>query len=328
MFELYMRKILIAKRLGKAENEVFQRCLSQIRASGISALATGNALDSSVVNRTHTCKEDQIYAIQQIFRFRLGKTSLDAHFRAATTLSELEEQFSKEMLRCHPLSSALFVRPTEAEVGKAWMTCGKMVIPATILFDFIGILNDDDNALYETTGFVNETIESELWARFKGSTCSYSKLDEACTRLDAWPPLVKHLQHPFYSRFVNNTLNFYPDISTDLRNAGARWEDYLPAWTQVPRTKQQELQQKLRETFSPEKLMVLSFGCYQDRKLQFGLLMVCRTHRKGHTKFNNWRRIAVLAWNTFLTILHEFEFDDREFLYWSSGWSISSGLFG
>jgi Heterokaryon incompatibility protein (HET) len=324
--DLYLRRKLVTNSsLTKADAKRFNDSLSLIQRCGISALALMGKNDMaayrSTVNREMTHEVDQFYAIQQIFGLRLGKTSLDAHFKTATSLSELQEQFSKEMLRCQPFCSALFVHSTEAEEGKGWMIGRDIVIPEVHMFD--NIVPDwlDGIQVKAAASFTSECVHGVSIARFSGLTCSFSELEAACTRVYE----LKQVAKPKPVSVRRPVLHVCPDNCLEMRKINVRWKDFIPALTEVPIAAQQELQQKLRNAFSSEGLQVLCMGYRSASKYQVGLLMVHRTHTKG---FKYWRRIALLSWSTFDTDTLGAWCEDYEFLHGRSGWKVTSDYFG
>lgn len=115
-----------------------------IHKLGVQPIVTQNALSTfcCASERQTTHAEDRIYAIQQVFRFRLGKTSLDPTMRIRTSPQELEEQFSAQLLKTYPLRCHLFVNTLDPLPGKGWMIDRSAVVPNTNRFGDVWDLTD------------------------------------------------------------------------------------------------------------------------------------------------------------------------------------------
>lgn len=97
------------------------RVYALISRIGILEIADANPLNTFTVSGARTTKreEDRVYAIQQIFGFRLGATAPDPP-RRSFTREDLEAAFSCELLARVPIASQIHVHAVPVAFGDAW----------------------------------------------------------------------------------------------------------------------------------------------------------------------------------------------------------------
>lgn len=176
-----------------ATDEAAARTLSLIlelaTRAGLSTICESNVIAPYIASssRTASREEDRIYAIQQIFGFRLGKTAIgfsDYSF----TLTELRHQFATNLLAEYRCESQMFLHSKPAPVGTAWLPNDDSRVPAGIenyrksSSRAFSDASNKESAEIPTCMLVVENFRGTPWASFTGSISSWSDFETIFTR--------------------------------------------------------------------------------------------------------------------------------------------------
>jgi hypothetical protein len=157
---------------------------------GLSTLSTSNIIAPYIAsrNRTASRKEDTIYAIQQIFGFRLGSSAIGFGGRSFT-LPQLQTQFANELLSLYPAQSQTFLHTKPAPVGTAWLPSGDSRVPHGIpeytraSHTFTGACKGESDAQPLCVLGVSDS-NGATWATFTGLTCHWLDFQSIFTQAD------------------------------------------------------------------------------------------------------------------------------------------------
>ncbi|KAK2017024.1 hypothetical protein LZ32DRAFT_644778 [Colletotrichum eremochloae] len=165
--------------------------LDLVTSAGLGTIFTLNIMAPYIAstNRTASREEDRIYAIQQIFGFRLGSSAIGFSGRSFT-LPELRIQFAIELLTVYPHQSQLFLHSKPVPVGTAWLPNSDSLIPTGIpsFTKTSRVFTGDYNKAKDNTqplcvlGIAN--IDGVTWATFTGQISSWSDFQTIFTQDD------------------------------------------------------------------------------------------------------------------------------------------------
>lgn len=301
-------------------NSIYTHLHQRITSSGLAALATTSPMSvyGAAGYRRAEDMNDRIYGIQQIFKFRLGKSSLDADPTPIFSLAELEDQLGQEMLKRYPTMSQLHTYTEPARFGKGWLIDQKSKVPedSAISYHWPSGLRGQSSCRFET-----REVSKNLWGYFKGLVCAFGDLEASCLRVDNQDQ-VSHWS------VDNSTLNIYPDTTVELQGSPA----YHETGTHIPGGEpQREYARWLTQSFQNDRsLVVLLLGQnVMDHapysSYQIGLVLL----RRDLQGIPHWHRVGLCAWNEGYLTIGTVDSLEKPFLQGEgSGWQLSSGIFG
>jgi hypothetical protein len=119
----------------KPNLSIFRSLYDLIASKGLLALAMTSPMSvyGAAAYRQAEREPDRIYGIQQIFRFRLGTSSVDADQRRVYSRSELEDQLGQQMFVQYPVMSQLQTYTQPTSFGKGW----RISMASNVLEDFL-----------------------------------------------------------------------------------------------------------------------------------------------------------------------------------------------
>lgn len=300
-----------------------QRCVDIADQVGLIAVLMYSPLVAlgATKNRVTRYDEDRIYAIQQIFGFRLGKTSLDADPGMAFTRDDLEIEFGQHFLSTCPVKSQAHVFTKPMKFGSGWCVNADSVIPEAVIFEW-----EMEDTIYSPAAFTpdltgDDPIECSLsvksvgghtWGRFEGKMCPFSMLVVQDKGLDLG--LTSPSSH---EKGLCDVIRVFMDASDQNRGAP---ESLLSGFWEHRGVRQRALKGWLCHSFPCLRLQVLLLGRTHDReKKLYGILLLLE-------RDDVWRRLGFCQFN--LHGVSETRPGYEIFYGKTADWTISKGYFG
>lgn len=134
MVERALDRADFVSRLSHEQEAKLQAVRSAVRSLGFLAYENATLLYTSA--STRTCREplDRIYAIMQIYGFRLGESADPSR---QYSLSELELEFAVALNSLSPIWAQLFIRSQRPTDGRSWCVDQSCQLPSTFRFDYV-----------------------------------------------------------------------------------------------------------------------------------------------------------------------------------------------
>lgn len=259
------------------------------------ASITHNPLDAltQAVNRQTTKEEDQIYAIQQIFRFRLGITA-PGYTGRPFSRAELEFQFGQRLVEAYPILSQLHVFTQPVKFGDGWRINSTSRVAQLHSFENLGSADQHQTMCKLSTVALSDGV----WGHFIGSACPFRTLSNTAQQLDRNPDFR---EHPLYGNDYKDMsiLEAYLDASELVRSSPEFRGGTL---YQAPSgDRQRQLVSWLAQKFPTDDLHVVVLGerALAIEKKMYGLLLL-REHGGNSDAIGEplerWRRLGYCAW--------------------------------
>lgn len=270
-----------------------------IKSSGLAALHSKNplALYGIAGKRTTTREEDRIYAIQQVFGFRLGSSKPGYAGRVYNRM-ELQTQLGAELLKRYPVQSQMHVfdEPVENQCG--WCISSASRLPEQL---------SPQNVTKRVSLRVYPLDRGGCLGFFNGQACTFADFCGAAERADEFEG--EKTRFTIHLDAVRTKVGEPPEHH---RQGTRRHED------------RDELASWLNKFYSGQNLHVLllgaieggfiGYGAYMAHKGNVGLLLAQTTETIDG--YICWKRIGFAAWDS---TLH----------YWVDVWDDGvEGLFG
>lgn len=271
-----------------------------IKASGLAALHSKNplALYGIAGKRTATRDQDCIYAIQQVFGFRLGN-SMPGYAGRVYSRMELQTQLGAELLRRYPVQSQMHIFDEPVQDQRGWCISSASRLPEQV---------SPQNVTKADLCLRAYPLDRErCLGYFKGQICTFTDFCDAARKADE-----------FEGEKTRFTIHLdavapQPGEPPEYREGGTRRHanrDDLSKW--------------LNEEYSGHNLNLLllgnieggfiGYGAYMAHKGNVGLLLAQTTQTVDG--YMCWKRVGFAAWDS---TLH----------YWVDLWDEGvEGLFG
>lgn len=274
---------------------LWTRSVSLVHRVGMYAHITNNPLEAltQAVNRKTTKEEDQIYGIQQLFRFRLGITA-PGYTGKPFSRAELEFQFGQSLMEAYPILSQLHVFTQPVKFGQGWRINDTSRVAQLYSLGALDPVHQSKTMCKLSTVVLSDGV----WGHFTGIACPFRTLSNTAQQLDRDP---NFREHPLYG-------NDYKDIS--ILEAYLDASDYVQSSPefrggtlyQAPSgDRQRTLVSWLAREFPPADLHVVVLGerALASEKKMYGLLLL--RERSGISDatgkpLERWRRLGYCAW--------------------------------
>ena len=316
---------------------------------GLLALASQSpvALYGIAQYRSTRNDQDRVYAIEQVFGFRLGATAPKYTGSKQKVFNRfvLEDQLGAAMLGKYPVASQMHKFNEPVEEGRGWRISGSSGFPQLDIKSSIG-----DLELKVSCQFSTRKIKGQRWGCFSGRVYDFSRLSKAWETfhkrcLSRRAPRTKSPQQVILDTLIAD--NEGPYEAELLAN-----DEEAPIWTavwanrpDVPRNGQQhrlcqELIELMRLRSAKEALIVLLIGSFRDGKHVDGSVNESDNYHVGlilsHTEVGTrqyWKRLGFCIWQYEYcdAAPYETEFLKSSLLLAEDGlerWKDLSGLFG
>lgn len=288
----------------------YSRAIQLIDQRGFKPLASFNAMATweAALQRTSTVPEDRIYGIQQIFGFRLGKSSLDANPGRHYTLGELEDEFGLALMMEYPILSQFhgFTQPTPRD--KRWRMNLSSTMPsgAGDYDNSLPALLGDDQPRCRFSVEHSATERRPVW--WHGPTASLSELIEACARVAR-------------GGAVGDTFFAFLDVLEELPTSA---EFQVPGGHFPEGQLQKRLQEWLIDHFRPGEVEVLLLGPSDGIHCSYKLGVLIRKYGDGE-----WFRIGMCLWDAMEMPMSDESSPELDFLAGEGrGWTQRVGVYG
>jgi hypothetical protein len=279
--------------------------LALLDEKGILKLETGNPLAAytAAIDRQAEREEDRVYAIQQMFRLRLGKsaapdiaTVVPVRPDRGYSLDELRTQFGEQLMLEYPALSQMYTYVNAQRPGAAWRVHEDSKSPGW----------DKQSALFETSpdypkppnvwqsagefpacpSFVQLRAcirDGETWGEFRGRMCSFKSFLRKAREMGKG----------------QSGIEIWPDVTEELstrRPANSDLDECLRKSETIPNTLQSEYATWLADEFEEEKLQVLLLGqelpdYFTPDRNMLGMLLYYRDGADQPLKY--WRRFGI-----------------------------------
>ncbi|KAF2122731.1 hypothetical protein BDV96DRAFT_561283, partial [Lophiotrema nucula] len=170
-----------------------QEMLNLIEERGLRRLMTGTELGmyEAALRRQTLYPEDRVYGIQQIFGFRLGKSSVSAQPGVNFTLEDLEDELGEALMVSKPVLSQLHVFKEPIPESRRWRfhTCSRVATNVSLR-----IVDPRDYGSYRRSRcsfWVDHGPSGSKPVLFSGMTIGFMRL------LDGWKEMAEGLYPPF-----------------------------------------------------------------------------------------------------------------------------------
>lgn len=133
---------------------------------------------------------DRVYAIMQVFDFKLGRAAPDCPADARYTLEELEDQLGAALLSQSPIMSQMFYHTEPASVGKGWRIGAAVNIPqlAILIHAFLTLPSATVKSRAQLSAV---TTGDKTLGHFSGVICNLESLFRKWKRSDLFGNYVK-----------------------------------------------------------------------------------------------------------------------------------------
>lgn len=299
------------------------RCIDLADEVGLMAVLMYSPLMAlgATKNRKTIRDEDRVYAIQQIFGFRLGNTSVDAPPGTFFTRGELEIELGQQLLSACPVKSQAHVFTKSRQLGSGWCVNAESVVPEAVIFEY-----EMEDTIYSPAAFTpgltgDDFIECSLsvksvgghaWGHFNGKLCPLSVLvaQDNGVELRATSPSS-------HEEGLSDIVRVFVDASS--QHPGAP-ESLLSGFWEHRGPRQRAIKGWLCRSFPSLQLQVLLLGRTHDReKKLYGLLLVFQ-------RDDIWRRLGFCQFNLHGVLETT---PDYDFFYGKTAdWRKSGGYFG
>lgn len=305
--------------------------LRLLQQCGLSLLEWRHPLAIFIASGSRTCErdEDRVYGIQQVFRFRVGKSALSHRQGSRYTLQELQVQFGEQLLRQYGLQSQLHSFTQPAPIGRGWLPNSSSILP-----DQIWSIESTYSSIskYSVTQpqvpsvlaclLSVQNVNGNAWGKFDGAMCAFHRLHASCR--EAEETFTK--SHRGY--IVHTMLKIYLD-RTDVFSSTIITPQCPSKMGEVPDLPQQALATKLSLEWS-DSLYVLLLGRtqYTSHKELAGLLLL---RCSDPDAFQYYRRIGLCTWQPSgwgITTMSDPIPEDSRFTGYGDDWQRTEGFFG
>lgn len=274
---------------------LWTKSVNLVHRVGMYAHITNNPLEAltQAVNRQNTREEDQIYGIQQVFRFRLGITA-PGYTGKPFSRAELEFQFGQSLMEAYPILSQLHVFTQPVKFGEGWR-----VNSTSRVAQLRSLGNLESFHQSKVMCKLSPVALSDgVWEHFIGSACPFRTLSNTAQQLD-WDPHFR--EHPVYGHDYKDIsiLEAYLDVSDHVQSSPEFRGGTL---YQAPSgDRQRTLVSWLAREFPTDDLYVAVMGerALAIEKKMYGLLLL-REHGGNSNPIGKplerWRRLGYCAW--------------------------------
>jgi hypothetical protein len=337
------RRVLGAHDSATAACELWRvRVSEELERAGVLTLTLLNPLVTYLAAQKRNVSRvvDQIYAIQQIFNFRLGSTAvhrdtaIDPKEGTDYTVDELQDQLGEQLLLHHAVLSQCHVYTKCTPFGKAWRVNDSSIVVSEwheALAQRDGDRYPDPPTVWLNGSEVCENYcrfdvypyDGSIWGQFEGRICPFEVFHRANMEYEAdcimTQPYAEDKAHSFFNIWLDECETVEQLNLPFLREDGLHF---------IACREQRRVAKELAIQLSPS-LHVLILG----RELSYGrsggemLGMLLYWFPDGPLKY--WRRIGICKWMlshmTFAGVHHKMKpwFEGE-----SEDWSITKGIFG
>lgn len=296
--------------------------------TGLSTICGSNVIAPYIASskRRASREEDRIYAIQQIFGFRLGSSSI-GFSSCSYTLAQLKAQFATRLLEVYPCESQMFLHSKPAPVGTAWLPNSDSWVPFDIpnyqrfSSRMIQAATDRDKAEKPTCILGIDNLDGATWASFTGPTSPWSYFEKMFIR-------AEHDQSD-QKLWLRICLDAAGDETTTTLQKSSHVVDCID----------EEVPSSLSSSLTELGAVVLLLGHCEipnDRSYHYAKSAAVGLLLKPYLRFETqgyYQRLGFCVWH--LGFPREFDIpDDPGYLYSlekpsaTARWGVSSGLFG
>ena len=286
---------------------------TMITHRSLTALASRNpiALYGAACYRKTRDDMDRVYAIEQVFDLRLGKSAPGAPHRTVHPLS-LQNELGASILEKYPVLSQLHVFTEPVELGRGWRISGSSRIPNLSLKTNLAAIQYTPTCRLRT-----EKAGGMQWGFFDGVICPFEEMRKAWALVSS--PLARSgtdrqlsVQQIALDVFLSHKKPEYRHIpSEELGPDG--FEPKNPAvWgfsQDIPPGSEQHalghwMSQRMDELFPGKRLVTLYLGHFKDKagaaaevgshepNYRVGLLLV----ESDLSGVSYWRRLGFCVW--------------------------------
>lgn len=264
---------------------------------------------------------DRIYAIQQIFGFRLGKTGVDADPGMTFSRDDLQLQLGQQLLSFFPVKSQAHIFTKPMQLGSGWCVNAESTVPQAVVFAY-----EPEDTIYSPAAFLpglthDDPVECSLsveffrgqaWGHFKGKLCPFSTLVAQDKGVETQATSSTSHEEGF-----SDVVRVFMDASD--RDSGAP-ESLLDGFQEHRGPRQRAVREWLCNSFPALRLQVLLLGRTHEReKKLYGLLLLLEHD-------DVWRRLGFCQFN--LHGVPESMPDYNIFRGGTVNWIASAGYFG
>jgi hypothetical protein len=257
----YCEPVLFRRTRTKHLSQLYDKVVQQITISGLSALASTNALAAYIATSHRKCTkdEDRIYGIQQVFGFRVGASSQSCQVNPGNYFTHvpLEIQLGEQLLARRPVLSQMHVFTQPAPLGTAWMVSLSSKVPNSL--DGTVVLESPDEADAQEGEWPKcrlsvRKVAGANWGYFEGLFSPFSHIERSCLHLEGNVLLGVRLSTESY-------LTLSLDSSMELASCPEPQPfDHRPIFRE---SDQHALALLLVQSFSEGELFVLLLGMRQ-----------------------------------------------------------------
>ncbi|KAJ1323430.1 HET domain-containing protein [Microdochium nivale] len=172
---------------------VVERLRELIRDSGMPQLDWGDimALYSAAGKRKVTETTDCVYAIQQVFGYRLGKTAetpVGSRPNTSWSLQQLEVELGKRLITDFPVNSQMHVFTSPQPRGSAWRVARSSRLPIPLAGTGETSTNVWEYDLEQWCTLTAEKIHGTWLGRFDGHICAFKDMNKLWLEANASAP--------------------------------------------------------------------------------------------------------------------------------------------
>jgi len=234
-------------------NGTWGQLRDRIIEKGLVALRSRNsmALLGAATLRKASVATDRVYGIQQVFGFRLGKSSLLAQPGQAFTLQELENQLGENLLLYEPILSQTHVFLEHVPPNDRWKMNSHSVVPSSL-----HQLNPSKYTHLERTlcsFWIDHSSSTPKPCRWKGLTIPLKQLS------DIFQLTLHNYDFGFgiAGKKREYHLHIFPDMTEEFMRS-AWFHDHHPKHSSISQTaRTYEFVHWLLQTYSPSSINVL-----------------------------------------------------------------------
>ncbi|KAF2260845.1 hypothetical protein CC78DRAFT_536143 [Lojkania enalia] len=293
---------------------LFVKIKDVINEKGLVALRANNtmALLGAATNRKCFMPEDRVYGIQQVFGFRLGKSSLQAEPGKEYTLEELEDQLGEALLIQEPILSQTHVFLEPVPYADRWKINACSAVPYNLQS-----INTSKTGNVETQAsfWVDDSNSWKKAVRWKGPTTLLSNIAEyALWELGETAPEADDEES-----WRSYLLNIFPDVTDEFLQSP--YYRSPPSSTPIPKGRESYIfAQWLDKRYSRQKVGVLFLGNIQENEQRQGLVIGLILVQQGK---ETWSRVGVCQW-----WIPKFSEEKEFFEGKSEEWKHDEGILG
>lgn len=294
-----------------------------VRASGLSELVWSNrmALYAAAGTRTATEPCDYVYAIQQIFNYRLGSTAEDSGSGRDWALDDLEAELGERIITDYPVYSQMhvFMQPTSGNSGWHINRSSRLPIPLGGMgHAFTGVWEEEVHPLAKLSV---ERIGNDRLGYFAGLIAPFYRLHEL------WMSSNQSAAGEMsYQRILLDAVSEeYAEQSgepKEFRTVG-HMRDLWPG------TEMDRLSTWLSHAYPRDNLYVLRLGSRGERPYREVVGVVISKAELVDGARHHWRRLGFCYWSC--EKLHNEDSGAQDTLDGNDGagdWEHQEGFFG